>query len=74
MITFLRLLGLACIVVASLTIQLASGDTLAAIGGCCLIGFCVMGFGLCVMAGQVTREERDEANGLKHPYGLEGKN
>jgi hypothetical protein len=74
MITFFRLLGLACIVVASLTIQLASRDTLAALGVCCLIGFCVMGFGLCVMAGQVTDQDLDEANGLHHPDDLEGKN
>jgi len=74
MITFLRLLGLACIVAACLTLQLASAATLAALGALLLLIFCVFGFGLCVMAGQVTREERDEANGLKHPDGLEGKN
>lgn len=74
MITFLRLLGLACIVVACLTLQLASAATLAALGALLLLIFGLGGFGLCVMAGQVTREERDEANGLNHPTGLEGKN
>jgi hypothetical protein len=60
MITFLRLLGLAC--------------TLAALGALLLLIFGLGGFGLCIMDGQLTREERDEANGLNHPDGLEGKN
>lgn len=85
MILFFRILGLASIVAATVGLSLASLPTLAALGCAILIGLCVMGFGLCVMAGQITREDLDEANGetqhqldeangLKHPDDVEGKN
>jgi hypothetical protein len=74
MITFLRLLGLACIAAAAVGLSVASHPTLAVLGCGLLIGLGVMGFGLCVMSGEVTDQDRDEANGLHHPDDLEGKN
>ena len=74
MITFLRLLGLALIAGSCLALSVAGIGTFAAFGVGFFIGICVMGFGLCVMAGQVTKQDLDEANGLRHPDNLEGKN
>ena len=74
MITFLRLLGLACITAAAVGLSVASLPTLVALGCALLVGLGVMGFGLCVMSGEVSDQDLDEANGLRHPDDLEGKN
>ena len=75
MILFLRLFGLAAIAAATVGLALASLPTLAALGCALLIGLGAMGFGLCVMAGQVSDDDLDDANGhLRHPDDLEGKN
>ena len=70
-----RLFGAQAVSVFSVYLFFKADDaTLKALGYCLLIALFIAALGLCVMAGQVTREERDEANGLKHPDGLEGKN
>lgn len=71
---YLRTLGVLVMVAAGFVLHAAEPHTKAAIGNTALIVLGFMGFGLCIMAGQLTKEERDEANGLKHPTGLEGKN
>ncbi len=74
MTLFIRfILGLAF---TALAIVLATADkaTLAALG--LILGFIFCGLlaiGL-VLAGQVTPADLNEANGLNHPDGLEGKN
>lgn len=70
---FLSLGGL-LVVVAIVGIAKADTATLAALGVCLLFSVGLVGLGLCVLAGQISREERDEANGLHHPDDLEGKN
>ena len=70
-----RLFGAQAILVFSVYLFFKADDaTLKALGYGLLIAVFIGSLGLCVMAGQLTREERDEANGLNHPTGLEGKN
>jgi hypothetical protein len=74
MINAIRLIGLACIVAAALTLALAEPSTLIALGVCLLIGLYVMGFTLCVFAGMVSRQDLDEANGMNHTDNLGNQN
>lgn len=69
-----RILGAAVVLLAFLGLYASNTACLLAFG-CCFL-FCVgfLGLALCVMAGQVTPAELDEANGLRHPDDLEGKN
>jgi hypothetical protein len=67
MIAAIRLIGLACIVAAGITLAIAETATLIALGVCLCLGLGVMGFALCVFAGCVSRQDMDEANGLNHP-------
>lgn len=71
---YLRTLGVLVMVAAAVVLHAAEPHTKAAIGSTALIVLGFMGFGLCVMAGLISRADRNEANGLKHPTGLEGKN
>lgn len=71
---FFLILGALLVALAIVGIAKADTATLAAIGVCLLVSLGFGGFGLCVLSGQISREERDEANGLKHPDNLEGKN
>lgn len=71
---YLRTLGVLVMVAAGFVLHAAEPHTKAAIGNTALIVLGFMGFGLCVMAGQVSRDDLDEANGLHHPDDLEDKN
>lgn len=47
---------------------------LAAVGVFFLVFAGVLFLGLCVLAGQISRSDRDEANGTNHPDDLGSKN
>lgn len=72
LLTCLR--GLLCIEAACLFLRTSSTDFLADCGIIFWILFGLGGLVLCVLSGRISRQERDEANGLRHPDNLEGKN
>ena len=75
MITYLRISGLALITIATLVLATADKPLLVAIGVASLIGIGIAGFALCVMAGEVTEYDLNEANNsIRHPDEIEGKN
>lgn len=70
----IRFSALAVIALVTYVFGTADDSTLKAFGCCFLITISGSAFALCVLAGDLTKRQRDEANGLNHPDGLEGKN